>query len=203
MKSRSLRPRNLAAAVAALVAVAGLSADDSYARSPVSVSDSSKGSNAVVGPLSKQGVPARYIVRFVEQPLAQYNDVAASKPVSGIGPIPNKIAKSGRSRLDVKSSQALAYVQYVKEQQQQHLSAINTALGTTVTPRYTMQHALNAAVLKLTPEQAAKVAKVPGVRAVTLDVPHPLATDIGPGFIGASSIWWDAPAGQDTIFASA
>src|SRR5262249_48067059 len=91
----------------------------------------------------------------------------------------------------------------VKEQQQQHLSAINTALGTTVTPRYTMQHALNAVVLKLTPEQAAKVAKVPGVLAVNLDVPHPLATDIGPGFVGASSIWWNAPAGQDTIFASA
>ena len=204
MKSRSPRPRTLAVAVAALVAASGLSADRSFAGSPVYVDDSGKaGPNTVVGPSSPQGAPARYIVRFVEQPMALYNSVASSKPVSGIGAIPSKPARNGRLRLDVKSSQAIAYVQYLKDQQHQHLSAINGALGTTITPRYSMQHALNGVVVELTPQQAEKVKQVPGVLAVNRDVPHPLATDIGPGFIGAASIWWGAPAGQDTIFASA
>ena len=64
-----------------------------------------------------------------------------------------------------------------------------------------MHHALNAVVMVLTPQQANTVAKLPGVAAVERDRPIPLATDIGPGFIGAASVWFGASAGQDTLFA--
>jgi hypothetical protein len=201
MHSNSIRPRAIAAAVAALVAASGLTANSSFAVSPVLVDDATGPHPAVVGPYGNPNVAARYIVRFVEKPLAQYNSVASSKPVSGIGPVPMRTFTNGRSRLDVHSAQALAYVSYLKDQQHAHLSSIAQALGTTVTPRYAMQHALNAVVVELTDDQARKVAQVDGVAHVDRDIPHPLATDIGPGFIGASSVWWGASAGQDTIFA--
>jgi len=202
MKSRSLRPRTLAVAVAALVAASGLSADRSFAGSPVYVDDAATQVKGNPVGLSATQASARYIVRFVEQPLAQYNSVVSSKPVNGIGAIPLKVMKNGRSRLDVHSSQATSYVQYLKTQQQQHVSDINAALHANVPVRYSMQHALNAIVTELTPAQVAAVQKVPGVIAVERDRPHAPATDIGPGFIGAASIWWGASAGQDTIFAS-
>ena len=199
MKSRSLRPRSLAVAVAALVAASGLSADRSFA---VARGDDARANKAALIGISGTQGTARYIVRFVEQPLAQYNSVVASKPVNGLGAIPLKTMKNGRSRLDVHSSQAANYVQYLKTQQQQHIDAINTALHQNLTVRYSMQHALNAIVTDLTAAQVALVQKVPGVVAVERDRPHALATDIGPGFIGAASVWWGASAGQDTIFAS-
>lgn len=199
MKSRSLRPRSLAVAVAALVAASGLSADRSFAISRVD--DAAGNASPAIG-ISGNQATARYIIRFVEQPLAQYNSVVSSKPVNGIGAIPMKTMKNGRSRLDVHSTQATNYVQYLKTQQQQHISDINAAIHASMPVRYSMQHALNAIITDLSPQQVAAVQKVPGVVAVERDRPHALATDIGPGFIGAASIWWGASAGQDTIFAN-
>ncbi|MDR3389496.1 MAG: S8 family serine peptidase [Rudaea sp.] len=201
MRSRILRLRPLAASVAVLVAAAGLSANVTFASSPVYTDDSGH-----LGPDTRVGLAnvgtARYIVRFTEAPLALYNSVAASRPIAGVSSIPTKTMKNGRARLDVKSTQAVSYVNYLKGQQQQHLSDISTALKQPVVPRYSMQYALNAVVVELTGDQAATVRKLPGVVAVERDLPHPLATDIGPGFIGAASVWWGTPAGQDTLFAS-
>ena len=202
MTSRIIRLRPLASAVAAIT-IAGLAANTTFAGSPVYVDDSGKASPyTVIGPYGTQGAPARYIVRFVEKPLALYNSVVASQPVNGISSIPSKTMKNGRMRLDVHSAQATSYVQYLKDQQQQHLGAIASALGQTIVPKYSMQHALNAMVVELTPDQANRVRQVSGVAAVERDVPHPLSTDIGPGFIGAASIWWGTTASQDTIFAN-
>ncbi len=203
MNSRfPIRPRTLAATISALVAVSGFTAHRLYAIALPATDDASTGHQSALVGLSAVDAPARYIVRFEEAPLAEYNSVVGSKPVNGISSIPLKIMKNGRARLDVMSPQAKSYVQYVQQQQQLHLADIATALKQPVTPRYAMQHALNAVLLELTPEQAQAVASVPGVVAVERDRPHALATDIGPGFIGAASVWWGTPAGQDTLFAS-
>ncbi len=201
MNPALFRLRPVALAVTALVAASGLSTDSTYASSAGYVDDSGQARANLVG-VSITQESARYIVRFAEQPLALYNSVAASKPVNGISQIPFKTMSNGRSRLDVHSTQAKNYVSYVKQQQTQHLSDIATALGHAPKVSVTMQHALNAAVMVMSPQEAAKVAKVQGVVAVERDYPHPLATDIGPGFIGAASVWWGTPAGQDSIFAS-
>ena len=203
MKSRFLRPKALAATIATALAGSAITAITSFATQPGVVDDAQ--------PTAPRGnvvnlataTPVRYIVRFAEPPLAEYNIAATSgASISGIGKIPTKTMPNGRVRLDVRSAAATAYVQYVKNQQTQHLSDISTALKQTVPVRYSMQHALNAVVMELTPKQAETVGKVQGVVAVERDYPHPLATDIGPGFIGASSVWWGTPAGQDSFFAN-
>ncbi len=195
MNSRLFRPRPIAVAVAAAIAAATLSVATTFASTAVSDSPATRGP---VG-LSATSV-GRYIVRFEEQPLATYNH--SKKPVSGLNQIPSKTFTNGRTRLDVGSSQAKSYVGYLKQQQDKHLGDIAKALGHAPTKTYAMQHALNAVVLQLTMAEAQEIAKVPGVVAVERDRPHALATDIGPGFIGASSLWWGTPAGQDSLFAS-
>lgn len=205
MNSRPIAWRPLALAIAALFAANGLISETSYAISRVYPEGASRPlSDAYVG-RNLQGEPGRYIVRFQELPLALYNDALARNPgsaVNGISGIPVRQLANGRVRLDVKSSQATAYVNYLTQQQGRHLSDIASAIGQTPIVLHSMRHALNAVVLQLSPEQAARIATVAGVVAVDRDRPQPLATDIGPGFIGASSVWWGAPAGQDTLFAN-
>jgi hypothetical protein len=202
MKSRRIRLRPLASAVA-LITITGLVTNASFAGSPAGyIDDSGK-----LAPDTRYAVnvanankPVRYIVRFEEQPLALYN--GSNKPVSGIASIPMKTMPNGRKRLDVHSPAALSYLSYLSDKHQQHLADIATAIGRAPVVRYQMKHALNAALVELSSADAAKVLKVPGVVAVERDRPHALSTDIGPGFIGASSVWWGSPAGQDTLFTS-
>ena len=194
MNLRFFRPRPLAVAVASAVAAAAFVAT-TFASTAVSDAPTARG---LVG-LSATSV-SRYIVRFEEEPLATYNN--SKKAVNGMAHIPSKTFKNGRTRLDVGSAQAKSYVNYLKQQQNKHLGDIGKALGHTPTKTYAIQHALNAVVLQLSAADAQRIAKVPGVIAVERDRPHTLATDIGPGFIGASSLWWGTTAGQNSLFAS-
>lgn len=197
MNIRLIRFTPLAAAVAASLASLTIGAGASAA-----ISDSPQARGTPVG-LTATASPARYIVRFEEAPLALYNAVAARRPVSGIGSIPSKKSRSGRLRLDVNSAQAKAYVGWLKQQQNRHLADIASALGHAPVAKYAMQHALNAVVMTLSPADAQTIANLPGVAAVERDRPQPLATDIGPTFIGAASVWWGGTSGdQNSLFAS-
>jgi hypothetical protein len=204
MKLRSLRPRAFAAAVAALVAASGLSADTSFAHSPVYVDDSGKLNPGSVSHFvdSTTGT-ARYIVRFKEEPVAVHFAASASADRSNSTSV-FRTGKNGSTHLDVTNSTVQAYAAQLSSLQQQRLADISTAIGyEPVKPkRYQMMHALNAVVLSFNASDVQKVLKVDGVVAVTRDRPHPLSTDIGPGFIGASSVWFGTPAGQDSFFAS-
>lgn len=201
MSPLSFKPRPLAAAITLLVAAAGIAAIPAIA-GPVVVTGTGTGKNdGAVGPDAKTVLstgPASYIITFAEPALAQYD---GSKPT--LDAIPRTTSKNGRSAIDVKSAQAKAYVDALQIAQDKHIDAITTALGLaqgTLPVRFKMQYALNAVVATLTGAQARQVAQVAGVASVMRDGKHAPATDIGPGFIGASNLWWGQTAGQDTIF---
>ena len=101
------------------------------------------------------------------------------------------------------STQATSYVAMLASKQAQRINAIGKAIGRDAKPLHTMQHALNAVVMDLDASEVARVKQIDGVVAVEPDVIHQLASDIGPGFIGASSLWWGMPATEDTIFSAA
>lgn len=169
------------------------------------------GDAPAAGPSTLAGMniaPGRYIVRFTEEPVAEYNQsVSRGQGVAGISAIPSKTAANGRQRLDVKSAQAVAYANYLAQRQTEHLQALGQALGRTLVPSAQvphpqMVHALNAVVVEMSAAEAQRAEQVDGVAAVYRDSAHAPATDIGPGFIGASSIWWGMQTAQDTIFAN-
>lgn len=73
--------------------------------------------------------------------------------------------------------------------QQDVLSDIASALGRPLTPRHRYRYGANGAALWLTADEAARVARMSGVVAVTPDGHLRLHTDAGPGFIGADHVW--------------
>jgi hypothetical protein len=148
--------------------------------------------------LAADDTTSRYVVRYEEAPLAMY---AASERAQGRVAIPSKRQANGRERLDVHSAEARSYVDYLQAQQDKHFGDIAATLGRFPFRAYAMQHAVNAEILELSATEARRLAHMPGIDAVEADRLLPLASDVGPGLVGAASVWWGAPAAQDSFFA--
>jgi hypothetical protein len=195
MMIQTKEPRRwpLAAAIAALVAATNVSASG-----PI---DTREGPNFGKGASDHAVInaagTARYIVRFAEPALASYHG-----GIAGYVAPPRKRNVHGRNKLDVHGTEATSYVAMLASKQGQRINAIGKAIGRDAKPLHAMQHALNAVVMDLDAAEVARVKQVDGVVAVERDVIHRLASDIGPGFIGASSLWWGEPATEDTLFLS-
>jgi Subtilase family/PA domain len=123
-----------------------------------------------------------YIVGFSEAPLATYRG-----EMKGLSAPPRK--GEGRGRVDVKSPAAQAYVKALKDKQAEKMVGVRKAVGRNVEPVLSMQHAFNGVVLKLSADEAAALRGQPGVMLVEPYREDPLNTDVGPGHIGATSIW--------------
>ena len=135
---------------------------------------------------------ATYTVLFEEEPLASYRG-----GVAGLAMPKRMVSPGGRERLDVKSASAVAYVDYLQGRQRTMEQRIGQTLGTPLPVRLRMQHALNGIVVDMTPAQAARVARMPGVKLVEANRDEKQATDVGPTFIGAVPVWnGQAPAGS-------
>jgi len=165
-----------------------------------------RGIAAVLGCASMHALAAdvtasRYVVRFDEPSLGHYNSVAASMAAPPAGLIPVERKANGRDRLDVSGPAAKSYMSYLRGRQDKHLGDIAAAIGRVPVTVHSMQHALDAAILVLSPGEAQKIARTPGVAAVDPDQILELTSDIGPGFTGAASVWWGVTAGQDSLFA--
>ena len=165
----------------------------------VSATINAHGADSASG--ASASVTSRYVVQFDEPALGRYNSVALAKAGAAASLMPLKTHANGRARLDVASAPAKAYVAYLRSRQEQHLADIGVTIGRVPTSVYSMQHALNAAILMLSPDEAQRIARTPGVAAVEADRQLQLMSDVGPGFTGAASVWWGTRAGQDTIFA--
>jgi subtilisin family serine protease len=168
----------LAAAIAAAVAGAGMVADPRIA-------EASAGSLTV-----RQAAPSTYIVRFSEAPLATYRG-----GVAGIAAAP-RLSIAGRpAKLDARAPQSLAYVAHLAARQDAFLSTAASALGRPLQAKFKYTHALNGMAVELTPGEAAQLAKMPGVVSVRKSERRKLATDSGPAWIGAPSIWQGTATG--------
>lgn len=188
MYVRSCRSRSLASAIATLLAGAATAGP---------VIDT--GAGIVGGPDDRivldAAAPARYFVQFKEAPLALYD---GSEPQ--LAAIPRTTRANGRRRLDPHSAPAQQYLSHLAAAQAQHLQAVSNALGRVAKPLRSLRHVMNAAVLELTPAEAAQLRKVEGVSAVRAVGSRVPATDLGPQFIGASWLWTLPDGVSDDLF---
>ena len=104
----------------------------------------------------------RYLVRFAEPALIAY-----ARSSGAAETIPQKRSENGRVRLEVHSEQARNYVDYLRTRQDQHLADIAASVGRAPVSLHGLQHALNAAIVVLTPDEATRIANLPGIEAVT------------------------------------
>jgi subtilisin family serine protease len=137
--------------------------------------------------------PQTYIVMFRDAPLATYKG-----GVEGIA----APARKGAS-IDAQSASALQYVDYLEARQDAYQASIEQALGRALSVDFRMQHALNAIVATMTPQEAEAVARMPDVALVDSNRHVPLDTDVGPGLIGATNVWAGIPRYFGTAASSA
>ncbi|MGH8082390.1 MAG: S8 family serine peptidase, partial [Lysobacter sp.] len=142
---------------------------------------------------------SRYIVLYKEAPLSTYHGEVAGLPA------PQRLAgaqnansasaakSTGDGRVDVRSAQARNYVQHLDRVQRDHESGIRALLGRPLNIERRMQHAVNGVVTRMSQNEAARIAKLPGVELVEEYREYPLATDVGPQLIGAPALWHAAP----------
>ena len=130
-------------------------------------------------PVSETGI---YIVRLQDASLASYrggvSSLAATNPeVTGV------------RRLDTKTAESQAYLDYLGRKQADLLGHMTNAYGRPVDVVYQYKNVLNAVAAKLEYAEALQAFNLPGVSAVYPDRIHQLDTDIGPTLIGAPHIW--------------
>jgi uncharacterized repeat protein (TIGR01451 family) len=139
------------------------------------------GQGIVLEPKGATG-PAYYIVHLAAPPLASYHGtiegLAATNP-----------AVRGQVKVDPTHPDAIAYRHYLETSQRQFVAAVEQLLGRSLTIGDSYQYAFNGLALLLTPEEAAEVAHLEGVRQLQRNFMRQPDTDSGPAFIGAPGIW--------------
>ena len=146
----------------------------------------------VIGEIKGATGLAVYIIHFEEPALPAYT-----------GGVPGLRATSprvtGAAKLDAHSPDSVAYRNYLADQQARFISAMERALGHSVDVRFQYQVALNGMAVELTPEEAAEIAALKGVKAVVRNWVEYAQTDAGPAWIGAESIWDGSATGVPTM----
>lgn len=126
----------------------------------------------------------RYIVVFREPALASYKGTLPGLPQ------PERVRdESGALRLDVEGTNSERYVDYLETRQAQMETRMSMMVGRDVTPRLTMQHALNGMVVELSEAEARSMRLMSDVRLVEPYREYELDTDTGPALIGAPAVW--------------
>jgi subtilisin family serine protease len=147
---------------------------------------------AAVGAMSQQTIDLatyraqRWIVQLADPPLAQHR--------GGLAGLPGTTAQLIGHRLDLVSTLSTTYLTHLRTQREWLTAAIRRiARGARVERTYEV--ALNGMAVAMSPAQAAAVRALPGVKAVTPDIPVQLSMFSTPKQIGAPAVW-DQLGGQ-------
>lgn len=195
------RQRTLCASISAALLAVGLISGSAVAQSP---------QNDDAAKLAYLNPTGRYFVHYAEPSVAAYNRASASASgnangsaslqanstaaastvtATAIDAIPYRLEVSGRHRLDVDSREAQAYVSRLESVQSRRLADIRQTLQRNVEVVRTFSYALNASVIEMSGEEAARVAKLPGVARVEPVRQESVADDVSTKFIGAHRLW--------------
>jgi uncharacterized repeat protein (TIGR01451 family) len=130
----------------------------------------------------KDATEGIFLIRFDGAPLATYRGgivgLEATSPVV-----------TGDAKLDVASPQAVAYTAHLEAAQAAMVDRIERTIDRVLDVRFRYTNSNNGVAAWLTPAEAARVAKMPGVAFVQPDLERELHTDSGPAWIGAPGIW--------------
>ncbi len=150
--------------------------------SSASANESAKESVATFATAGDTAKSDLYIVQLREAPLATYQ--------GGLSGLPQPTRRADRpGKLDLTAPSSRAYVSHLQAQQEDFLTRLSADFGRNVEQIRSMQHALNAVVLRLSEAEAAALAARPDVLAVEREEFLELHTYNGPNFIGAGTVW--------------
>ena len=126
--------------------------------------------------------PAIYIIQLEAAPVASYRG-----GVEGLEATNPSV--QGQVQLDTQSPESVAYADYLEERQAEFLISAEQVIKHPLKVDYQYKYAFNGLAAELTPKEAEEIAKLPSVVRVERDVMLQPTTDVGPEWIGATSIW--------------
>ncbi|GAB4190090.1 MAG: hypothetical protein OHK0022_02660 [Roseiflexaceae bacterium] len=115
----------------------------------------------------------------------------AGQPLAALSSLPRRADNTlrGVAKPALNSAVARSYKAQLTSQRNSVLTTIKRQVTPNVKTVATYDTAFNGMALVLTGEQAAKVAKLPGVVAVTPEQIYDKTTDAGPTWVGANKVW--------------
>jgi len=135
-----------------------------------------------------------YIIRFKENPVAQYqggvNGIPATSLQSSLRSAQANV--NARGVLNAKSSISSAYANHLVKLQTNFQVQAEQKLGRKLKATHSFQHAFNGISTKMTQDEAARIAAMPEVAAIERDLAHAMDTSDTPRFIGATNVWTGA-----------
>lgn len=168
----------LIAASSSLIALALAGAVPVIAAEPAAIADHREDIRKSTVEAAPSG---RYVLVLREPPLSAYRggraDLASPERAPGSG------------RLNARGAASVAYVEHLRERQRAFESRVGQLLGRMPRVSMRMQHAINALVVELSPDEAKRVASQPEVLLLSPEQLLELDTDVGPALIGAEPIW--------------
>ena len=179
MSSSLIRPRLLAAGIAACLATTAATQAGPVATGSVRATSADSVANAA---------GKTYIVMFSKPSVALRNRALKSgtaKSLETTATIPFSTKANGRAHMDMRSDAARSYRASLVAEQAQQRQSIEKTLGRSVTFVRTFQHAINGAVIVLGEKEAAQVRSLPGVVSVVPSRTIYADDDVSSRFIGA------------------
>jgi subtilisin family serine protease len=142
-----------------------------------------------------QDAPRTWIVTFDDPPLAAHDGSVAERAASG-----KRLAPAERrgGRIDAEGPASRAYLAHLDARHAAFLDALR-ARGKSIAPRARWSVVANGMALELDAVGVAAARALPGVRAVEPDFTRRVATDAGPGWVGAEPFWNDAVPGVNAL----
>ncbi|MDQ2070613.1 S8 family serine peptidase [Natronospira bacteriovora] len=123
---------------------------------------------------------ALYLVRLESPPLAAHQARQAAL---------EKMDGGATAPLGLQSERSQNWLAHLDAERRDFLARAAEHLGRPLQPAYVYRLANHGFAAAMTPAEAEQLAHVPGVRAIQRDHELELATDAGPQWIGATSIW--------------
>ena len=136
-----------------------------------------------------------WIVVFAEPAIASFRggkpSTDASSSLAATTP-----AVTGASKFDINAPASRAYAAYLADMRSERLTRAEVEFGRPLKPDFVYDAVLNGVSLELTADEAARMAKMPGVSKLLPNwVSKPL-TDAGPRWIKADQVWSGAAGVQ-------
>jgi len=136
--------------------------------------------------------PYVYIIRLTDSSVASYDGgikgLSATNPKKQGPVLAAAHAQNKPHRLDANASEVKAYVSYLEGQQATFVTKAQRVVNSLKVVE-TYHYALNGMAVKVTPDEAEALSKLPGVARVEREAMYSMDTDVGPIKIGAPNIW--------------
>lgn len=136
--------------------------------------------------------PYVYIVRLADQPVATYDGgikgLKATNPKIKTSAFARVQTAQKSAKLDVEAPEVKAYVSYLKGVQSTFISRA-TRVANSLRVVDTYKYSVNGLAVRVTPDEAEALSKIPGVERVEREATYKMDTDTGPVKIGAPNIW--------------